>query len=159
MRTEEKVGILLREKGMKLSLAESCTGGLIAKRITDIAGASDYFEMGVATYSNRAKVLLLAVAEEILALKGAVSHEVAEAMATGVRKLASADVGLSVTGIAGPGGGTPGKPVGTVFVGVSWTDRIFVRKFLFRGDRAAIREETAEEALKLACACLEGELE
>jgi PncC family amidohydrolase len=159
MRVEEKVGMLLKGKGMTISLAESCTGGLISKRITDIAGASDYFEIGVTTYSNKAKELFLAVPGELLARKGAVSREVAEAMATGVRKLASADVGLSVTGIAGPGGGTPEKPVGTVFIGVSWANRTLVRKSLFHGDRDAIREETAEEALKLVSACLEGEIE
>jgi PncC family amidohydrolase len=159
MNMEEKVGMLLGQKGMKISVAESCTGGLIAKKITDIAGASDYFEMGVTTYSNRAKELLLGVPGEVLARKGAVSREVAEAMATGVRRLASADVGLSVTGIAGPGGGTPAKPVGTVFVGLSWADRTLVRQFLFHGERGAIREETAEEALKIVCACIEGELQ
>jgi PncC family amidohydrolase len=159
MKPEEKAGVLLRERGMKATVAESCTGGLIAKRITDIAGASDYFEMGVTTYSNRAKELILGVPAELLARKGAVSSEVALSMAEGVRKLASADVSLSVTGIAGPGGGTTGKPVGTVFVGLSWAEKSHVRKFLFQGDRTSIREATAEEALKLLCACLEGGLE
>jgi PncC family amidohydrolase len=159
MRPEERAGVLLREKGITLSLAESCTGGLIAKRITDIAGASDYFELGVATYSNRAKELLLGVPADILARKGAVSDEVARAMAEGVRKLASANVGVSVTGIAGPGGGSAEKPVGTVFIGLSWEEGTHVEKFLFQGDRAAIREETAEKALTLLCQYLEGALE
>ncbi|HEY3278301.1 MAG TPA: nicotinamide-nucleotide amidohydrolase family protein [Syntrophorhabdaceae bacterium] len=159
MSPEEKVGALLREKEMKISVAESCTGGLLAKLITDIAGASDYFEMGVITYSNRAKETILGVPGELLARMGAVSNEVAAAMADGVRRLASADISLSVTGIAGPGGGTPEKPVGTVFVGLAWAGKSHVRKFLFQGDRGEIRAKTAEEALNLLYACLKGELE
>jgi PncC family amidohydrolase len=157
MTLEEKVGSLLRERHMKIAMAESCTGGLIAKRITDIAGSSDYFEMGFVTYSNRAKERFLDIPGNLLSEKGAVSREVAEAMAEGVRKTAGVDVGVSVTGIAGPGGGSPGKPVGTVYIGVSLEDRVVVRKCSFQGDRTAIREATSEEALNLALRCLMGE--
>jgi PncC family amidohydrolase len=157
MNMEEKIGRLLREKGMKIALAESCTGGLIAKRITDISGASDYFEMGLVTYSNGAKERFLAVPGSLLAEKGAVSPEVAEAMAEGVRDAAGVDVGVSVTGIAGPGGGSPEKPVGTVYIGVALKDRVVVKKCFFEGDRATIREATFGEALSLTLRCLMGE--
>jgi PncC family amidohydrolase len=157
MTPEEKVGTRLREKGMRIASAESCTGGLIAKRITDIAGASDYFEMGLVTYSNVAKERFLAVPGSLLAQKGAVSPEVAEAMAEGVRSAAGVDVGVSVTGIAGPGGGSPEKPVGTVYIGVSLKGRSVVKKCFFGGDRAAIREATSGEALSLTLRCLMGE--
>lgn len=153
---EEKLGDLLRRKGMKIAVAESCTGGLIAKRITDIAGASDYFMVGITSYSNDAKERFLAVPPDMLIAKGAVSRDVAEAMAEGVRKAAGVDVGLSVTGIAGPGGGTAEKPVGTVYMGVSLKGKTFTRRFFFEGDRSAIREATSEEALRLAIACIEG---
>ncbi|MDR2017455.1 MAG: nicotinamide-nucleotide amidohydrolase family protein [Syntrophobacterales bacterium] len=158
MTVEEIVGSLLREKGMTIALAESCTGGLTAKRVTDVAGASDYFGMGFVTYGNIAKERFLAVPENMLATRGAVSREVAGAMAEGVRIAAGADIGVSITGIAGPGGGSPAKPVGTVYIGVSMKDGLVVRKYLFHGDRAAIREATSEEALTLTFRCLNGEI-
>ena len=157
MKTEEEIGRLLREKGLKIALAESCTGGLIAKKITDVAGASDYFEMGLVTYSNRAKERFLGVPGGLIAQKGAVSPEVAEAMAEGVRKAAGVDLGVSVTGIAGPGGGSPEKPVGTVYIGVAFNHRVAVRKCFFGGDREAIREATCTEAIDLALRCLKGQ--
>ncbi len=116
---ETRIGRILRERRMKIAVAESCTGGHISNRITNIQGASDYFDMGFVTYSNDSKELYLFVPEEVLAEKGAVSSEVAKAMAEGLREATHADIALSVTGIAGPGGGTPGKPVGTVFVGLA----------------------------------------
>jgi PncC family amidohydrolase len=155
MIAEEKIGDLLVKKGMKIAVAESCTGGLIAKRITDIAGASAYFVVGLATYSNAAKERFLAVPHEILAAKGAVSEEVAKAMAEGVRRAADADIGVSVTGIAGPGGGTPEKPVGTVYIGISLKDRVVAGRLFFHGDRKAIREATSDAALQWAIDCLE----
>jgi nicotinamide-nucleotide amidase len=139
-------------------VAESCTGGYIANRITNIQGASDYFDMGFVTYSNDSKELYLFVSEEIIAEKGAVSREVASAMAEGVREATGADVALSVTGVAGPGGGSPEKPVGTVYVGLATKDGNFVRKFLFSGDRISIKEQTSEEALKMVLDYLEGRL-
>ena len=143
---------------MKIAVAESCTGGHIANRITNIQGSSDYFNMGFVTYSNNSKELYLFVPEEVIAEKGAVSSEVAKAMAEGLRAATEAGVALSVTGVAGPGGGTPEKPVGTVYAGLASKDGTFVRKFLFSGDRISIKEQTSEEALKLVLDYLEGRL-
>jgi len=156
MTPEEKLGLLLREKGMKIAVAESCTGGLIGGRITDVAGSSDYFEAGLVTYSNRAKERFLSVPHEVIAAKGSVSPEVAEAMARGVRVATGADIGVAVTGIAGPGGGSPEKPVGLVYIGLATPDATITRKHQFQGDRAAVRRQTIEEALKLALEVLEG---
>lgn len=155
---EARIGRILRERRMKIAVAESCTGGHIANRITNIQGASEYFDMGFVTYSNDSKELYLFVPEEIIAEKGAVSSEVAAAMAEGVREATEADVTLSVTGVAGPGGGTPEKPVGTVYVGIATKDGTFVHKFLFSGDRLSIKEQTSEEALKMVLDYLEGRL-
>lgn len=155
---ETRIGRILRERRMKIAVAESCTGGHISNRITNIQGASDYFDMGFVTYSNDSKELYLFVPEEVLAEKGSVSSEVAKAMAEGLREATHADIALSVTGIAGPGGGTPGKPVGTVFVGLASKDGTFVNRFLFSGDRISIKEQTSEAALKLVLDYLEGRL-
>ncbi len=146
---ESLVGQLLRQRSWKLAVAESCTGGLLAARITAVAGASDYLDSGFITYSNEAKVALLGVASEILVGHGAVSHEVARAMAEGARLRAHADVALSVTGIAGPTGGTPVKPVGTVFVACATEARTLVLQHRFRGDRRQIQEKSAQAALVL----------
>ncbi|MCX5799035.1 MAG: CinA family protein [Proteobacteria bacterium] len=156
---EERIGRILKEKSLKIAVAESCTGGLIANRITNVQGASEYFEMGFVTYSNDAKELFLFVPEEMIAMAGAVSYEVAQLMAQGVRELTDVDVALSVTGIAGPGGGTPEKPVGTVYIGLAGKEGVFVRKFLFSGDRIEIKQQTSEEALKMVLDALEGRLE
>ena len=156
MKLEERLGILLREKGLNISLAESCTGGLIASRITDIPGASDYFEAGVVVYSNQAKQRFLSVPEQSIQSHGAVSKEVAEKMAEGVRAATGTDIGLSVTGIAGPKGGSPEKPVGTVYIGLSAKEGTLVRRFQFSGDRLDIKEKSAVEALRLAIDFLEG---
>ncbi len=158
MTTEEKVGLILREKGFKVAIAESCTGGLIADRVTNVPGSSDYFDLGLVTYSNESKERLLSVPRNILERNGAVSREVAMAMAEGVRKAAPANIGLSVTGIAGPGGGSPDKPVGTVYIGISAGGKTVVRQFLFPGDRLDIKSAASEEALKLLLAHLEGDL-
>ena len=155
---EARIGRILRERRMKIAVAESCTGGHIANRITNIQGASDYFDLGFVTYSNDSKELYLFVPEEVIVEKGAVSSEVAKAMAEGLREATDVDIALSVTGVAGPGGGTPEKPVGTVFVGLASKDGTFVNKFLFSGDRISIKEQTSEEALKLVLDYLEGRL-
>jgi len=155
---EARIGRILRERRMKIAVAESCTGGLIANRITNIQGASDYFDMGFVTYSNDSKELYLFVPEEVIAEKGAVSSEVAKEMAEGLKETTEADVALSVTGVAGPGGGTPEKPIGTVYAGLASKDGTFVRKFLFSGDRLSIKEQTSEEALKMVLDYLEGRL-
>lgn len=155
---EERIGSILRERGLRIAVAESCTGGLIANRITDIQGASDYFDMGFVTYSNDSKEVFLFVPEDVIAAKGAVSSEVARAMAEGVREVTGVDVALSVTGIAGPGGGSPEKPVGTVYIGLAAEGGAFVRKFLFSGDRISIKTQTSEEALKMMLDYLEGKV-
>jgi len=156
LKLEERLGELLRKKRMKLAVAESCTGGLISSRITDIAGSSDYFEAGTVVYSNRAKQSFLSVPAEILEKYGAVSRETAEKMAEGVRAKTGADIGLSVTGIAGPTGGSAEKPVGTVYVGLATDQRLFFRKFQFKGERLAIKEQTSNEALQFVIDLLEG---
>ncbi len=155
---EKEIGGILRERGLRIAVAESCTGGLIANRITNIQGASDYFDIGFITYSNDSKELFLFVPEEIIAEKGAVSSEVAKAMAEGVIEATGADIAVAVTGIAGPGGGSPEKPVGTVYVGLALRNQVFVRKFLFSGDRISIKIQTSEEALKMVLDYLEGRL-
>ncbi len=146
---EGAVGRLLTEKGATLALAESCTGGLLAKRLTEGAGASAYFMEGLVTYSNEAKERLLGVPHEVLVEHGAVSEPVARAMAEGVRKAAGSDYGLSVTGVAGPDGGTEEKPVGLVFVGLSDSEGTVTERLdlsAWRRSREAIRERSANRA-------------
>lgn len=155
---EEKTGVLLKQNNLKIATAESCTGGLIANRITNISGSSEYFEAGFITYSNRAKTIFLAVPEDIIAQKGAVSHEVAELMAEGARKVTNVDLSLSVTGIAGPSGGTIQKPVGTVYIGLSCKIGNFVRHFSFKGDREEIKRQTSDAALTFILDYIEGRL-
>ncbi len=145
---EEVAGKLLRKHEMTLATAESCTGGLIADRITNVPGSSDYFLEGVVSYSNEAKVKILGVPEEIIKAHGAVSAPVVEAMASGVRMLAGSDIGIGVSGIAGPSGGTPEKPVGTVFIGIdSQKKGARSEKFLFHGTREEIKLVTSSHAL------------
>ena len=149
---EGAVGRLLTEKGATLALAESCTGGLLAKRLTDGAGSSAYFVEGVVTYSNEAKERLLGVPHELLVEHGAVSEPVACAMAEGVREDADTDYGLSITGVAGPDGGTKEKPVGLVFVGLSDVSGTVAEKLdlsAWRRSREAIRERSANRAFDL----------
>ena len=145
---EETVGRLLRERGVTLAVAESCTGGRIGDWVTNVAGSSAYFLLGVATYSNQAKQQVIGVRAETLAAHGAVSTQTAEEMAEGVRRLAGADVGVSTTGIAGPGGGTAEKPVGTVCVGLAWEGGTWSRRYDL-GDRGRewIKGTTAQVAL------------
>ncbi|HET6232503.1 MAG TPA: competence/damage-inducible protein A [Longimicrobiaceae bacterium] len=145
---EETVGRLLREAAQTLAVAESCTGGLIGHRITDVPGSSAYFLLGVATYSNEAKQSMLGVSPDTLAAHGAVSTQVAEEMAEGVRRAAGADLGLSTTGIAGPGGGTDEKPVGTVCVGLAWEGGAWSRRYqLGERGREWVKGMTAQIAL------------
>lgn len=149
---ESALGKLLTERGATLALAESCTGGLLAKRLTDGAGASAYFVEGLVTYSNEAKEYLLGVPNDLLVEHGAVSEPVAGAMAEGVRKVAGTDYGLSVTGVAGPAGGSEEKPVGLVFVGISDEKGTEVERLdlsAWRRSREAIRERSANRAFDL----------
>jgi nicotinamide-nucleotide amidase len=144
---EGLVGRYLKKSGLTLAVAESCTGGLIGHRLTDVPGASDYFLGGVVSYSNEAKQDLLRVPAAVLAQHGAVSPETARDMARGVREVFSADVGLAVTGIAGPSGGSPLKPVGTVYIGLATAEGEDVWHYQFHGNRAEIKTLTAETAL------------
>ncbi len=136
---EEMVGLFLIEKGLTLSVAESCTGGLIGHRLTSVPGSSGYFQGGVVVYSNRSKVDLLHVQQETLDRYGAVSDETAREMARGVRDRMKTDLGLAVTGIAGPEGGSEEKPVGTVHIGLATDKQIFLRKYRFWGDRHKVK--------------------
>jgi nicotinamide-nucleotide amidase len=146
---ERVVGALLAERKLTLAVAESCTGGLLGHRLTSVPGSSRYFERGVMVYSNRAKEELLGVPAEVLRVHGAVSGPCAEAMAAGMRRVGSTDCALAVTGIAGPDGGTPAKPVGTVFVGVAVGAHVRAERFHFAGDRAAVKWQSAQAALDL----------
>ena len=140
----------LIEKGMKVATAESCTGGMIAAKITAVPGASECFDCGVVTYSNEQKEKLLGVNHKTLEEYGAVSEQTALEMCKGSKNISGADVAISVTGIAGPGGGTPEKPVGTVWIGVCSNSMHKAIKFLFKGDRNAVRQQTAMIALEMA---------
>ncbi len=152
----EKLSLLLEARAMRITTAESCTGGMIAEAITARPGSSAMFEYGFVTYSNAAKTDLLGVRPEILAQYGAVSAQTAEAMAIGARARASADIALSVTGIAGPSGATPSKPVGLVFIGVALRDAAAESfEHRFSGDRDMIRRASAQSAIEHAIAALE----
>lgn len=155
MRSEEKAVALLKEKGLRVALAESCTGGAVAKRLTDVSGASSVFECGVVCYSNRIKALLLKVKIETLKEKGAVSRETARELAQGVRNLSGASIGVGITGMAGPTSDEPGKPVGLIFVSASDGASTLVTR-LETGDssegcRERNRVKAAEEAFRLIC--------
>lgn len=145
----------MTEAGLTLSTAESCSGGLIASRLTDVPGASAFFVGGVVTYANLAKRELLGVPQEMLDTHGAVSEPVAKAMAEAVRERFHSDYALSCTGIAGPGGGTPEKPVGLVYIALarSGAPTVVVRN-VFSGDRASVRKQTADQALFILMECL-----
>lgn len=146
---EEVVGSLLRQAQKTLSIAESCTGGLLGHRITNVSGSSDYFQQGVLTYSNDSKVQLLNIPYDLILQHGAVSHEVAKAMAIGIRKISGSDIALSITGIAGPNGGSPEKPVGLVYVGLSWEGDVEVAKNIFLGNREIIKTQSSQKALDM----------
>lgn len=137
----------MRERDLSISTAESCTGGLIGHLITNVPGSSLYFWGGVIVYSNSSKVRLLHVSAETLEKYGAVSGQTAEEMATGVRSLFDSGLGLAVTGIAGPEGGSREKPVGTVFIGVAMEGNAFSERHLFHGTRGQVKRKTAETAL------------
>jgi nicotinamide-nucleotide amidase len=145
---EEIVGRLLKERQATLAVAESCTGGLVAHRMTNIPGSSEYFERGVVVYSNQAKTELLQVPKALLAELGAVSAPVAEKMAEGMRHLSRATIGLAITGIAGPAGGSADKPVGTVFIALSGPDGTASRRYQFWGDRDQVKMISAQTALE-----------
>ena len=157
MKDEEQLVKLLKEKGLILATAESCTGGLIAKRITDVAGSSAVFECGIISYSNRIKQELLGVSAQTLEEHGAVSAECAREMVEGVLKLSGADLAVAVTGIAGPESDNTNKPVGIVYIAFSDNKNTLVREYRnsFSDDvRNSNRNKTADEALKIILECL-----
>ncbi len=148
-RPEEEIGTLLRERKATLCVAESCTGGLIAHRITNISGSSEYFEVGIVSYSNRSKVELLGVPEGDIDRYGVVSYQVVKEMVRGIRLKVKTDIGLATTGIAGPLGGTRETPVGTVFIGLDHEGGTEVRECHFRGNREEIKEKASQESLEM----------
>lgn len=155
---EAVIGEKLRARGLRIAVAESCTGGLVGHRLTNVAGSSTYYMGSVTAYAYEAKVRLLGVSWETLEAHGAVSPETVTEMARGVRRALAADVGLAVSGIAGPGGGTPEKPVGLVWMAVSAPEGAWTRNFNFQGGRLEVKEQAAEEALKLSIDFLDGKL-
>lgn len=154
---EKVIGRCLRGCGWRLALAESCTGGLLSRRITAVAGASDYLDRGYVTYSNRAKTELLGVSEELLRTHGAVSEPVALAMAGGALSRAGVEIAVSITGIAGPTGGSPEKPVGTVYIACVAPTRKVVEKYSFGGTREQIQESATQAALVMIWKLLTGD--
>jgi PncC family amidohydrolase len=154
---EVTVGKLLLARGLTRALAESCTGGLVSHRLTEVPGSSDYFRGAVVAYANEAKQQLLGVRRSTLDDHGAVSAETALEMARGARRALGTDVGLSVTGIAGPGGGLPGKPVGLVFVALAASDDERCERHVWESDRSGNKELSAQAALDLLRRYLEGE--
>jgi nicotinamide-nucleotide amidase len=146
---ESVVGALLTDRKLTISAAESCTGGLLMSRLTDVAGSSVYVERGVVCYSNRAKTELAGVPESLIAEHGAVSEPVARAMAEGIRVRARTNVGVGITGIAGPGGGTPEKPVGTVAIAVIVAGEVRARTFRFVGPRDMVKFQAAQAAMNM----------
>ena len=153
---EMQIGELLRTCKLKLATAESCTGGLIASRITDVPGSSDYFVGGVEAYAYEAKVGLLRVSWDTLQAYGAVSRETVLEMADGAREVLQADIAISVSGIAGPGGGLPDKPVGTTWIGLSAQEGEWARVYCFDGDRLQNKSSSADAALQLLLDYLNG---
>ncbi len=151
---EEEVVALLLEKGYTITCAESCTGGLLCATLVNVSGASEVLNRSVVTYANEAKMELLGVKEETLRKYGAVSEQTAYEMAVGAAAFAKAEVALSVTGIAGPGGGTPEKPVGLVYMGCFVKGNVTVRRCLFSGDRLQVRTSSVKNALELAKECI-----
>ena len=146
---EVKAGSLLRQSGLTLAVAESCTGGLISHKVTNVPGSSDYYVGSVTAYAYEVKVRLLGVRWSTLEQFGAVSQEVALEMARGARAALEANIGLSVTGIAGPGGGTPEKPVGLTWIGFSSPEHEEAYRYVWQGDRLQVKEQSAEAALQI----------
>lgn len=151
---EEQVVLKLKEKNLQVSFAESCTGGLLSGRLVNVAGVSDVFGESYVTYANEAKHRILGVSQTSLKEFGAVSSQVAEEMARGAAHAAGSQCAVSVTGIAGPDGGTPEKPVGLVYIGCYVNGKMEVEKNCFWGNRAEVRAKSVEAALKLLLRCL-----
>ncbi len=144
----------LIKRNQTIAVAESCTGGLLSSALTKNPGASNYFLLGVVAYSNNSKVRILGIPQKIISKYGAVSSQVTVLMAQNIRKKAKADLGISITGLAGPGGASANKPVGLVFICLAGKNKNICREFYFRGSRQDIREKSTQEALRLLCAHL-----
>ena len=156
---EEILREIMHARGLTLATAESCTGGLVSDRITNISGSSEYFPGGIVAYSYEAKTSLLGVSWDTLNAHGAVSEETVLEMARGTRKLFDADIGISVSGIAGPTGGLPEKPVGTTWFGLSTNTGEWARHFIWDGDRVQNKHASSEAALQFVIDYLEGKLQ
>lgn len=150
----EKIGCLFKERGLWLGVAESCTGGLLSSWITDIPGSSGYFKGGIVSYTEYVKKEILGVSSDTLKRYSAESGQTACEMAEGVRRRLDADIGLSITGIAGPAGGTAEKPVGTVFIGWAFNGKVDVKEYRFSGTRTQVKEDASMAALELLEAIL-----
>lgn len=159
MKLELRIGTLLVERNLTLATAESCTGGLVADRITDIPGSSKYFLGAVVAYSYEAKASLLGVSWDTLNTKGAVSQETVLEMAHGARQALNTEIAVSISGIAGPGGGTPEKPVGSTWIGLATSNGEWARHFIWDGDRVENKHLSSEAALQFVLDYLEGKLE
>jgi len=146
---EEVAASLLIKKGLTISVAESCTGGLVSHRLTNISGSSNYYKCGIISYSNQAKSVFLKVNNQLIKEKGAVSPEVAREMAVGIRASAHTDLGLGITGIAGPTGATPTKPLGLVYIALSSEAKQINQKFIFSGNREQIKWKASQAALDI----------
>lgn len=140
---------LLIKNKKTLSVAESCTGGLLSKLLTDLPSSSRYFLMGIVTYSNNSKEKILGIPKKLISKKGAVSKQVAEKMARSIRRLSGSNIAIAITGIAGPGGGSLKKPTGTVFIAVEANKKTISRKFVFSGNRQKIRKDAAIKGLRI----------
>ena len=149
-----QIHLQLSNQAKTISVAESCTGGELSSILTSLPGASVYFLLGVVTYSNKSKEMILNIPAKTIARHGAVSRQVAILMAKNIRKKTSADFGLSITGIAGPSGATPDKPLGTVYICLSGKNKDACRKFILSGNRDNIRKKATQSALRLLCAHL-----
>lgn len=154
--TEEQLITLLKEQKRSITTVESCTGGKVAARLVSVAGASEVFFQGLITYANEAKQRLAGVSSETLARYGAVSPETAKEMVRGANRIYGTDVALSVTGIAGPDGGTAEKPVGLVYIGCAVGDAVTVKRLNLTGDRESIRNQSADAVLQMTLECLQG---
>jgi len=151
---ESSVARILTKKRLTLALAESCTGGLVADSLTNIPGSSKYFTLGIIAYANETKIKLLNIPAEVLKQHGAVSKETALLLAKNVKQLGHTDIGIGITGIAGPGGASPSKPVGIVFIAVSIGHHNYFKKFNFSGNRLKIKHLAKDAALQLLLECL-----
>lgn len=146
---EEQIGALLRKHGKTISIAESCTGGFISHRITNVPGSSNYYNCSVIAYSNQSKIDTLHVSPQTLKKFGAVSRQTAIEMAQGIKQVSGSDLGLAVTGIAGPGGGTPEKPVGLVYICLASDKSVVCEESRFKGKREEIKSQASEAALQM----------